>query len=121
MLLAALKTHCAGLPGAEVQLYGPPSNFLRYHVAGKTFAYFKTSEPERWRFSFRVDPGTFLELTGIAGFKPARYMSRFHWVTVVDVAGVPEDYLLERIRWSYQKALRGLSKRKQAVIGIAKS
>jgi predicted DNA-binding protein (MmcQ/YjbR family) len=116
MLLAALKTHCAGLPGAVVQLYGPPSNFLRYHVAGKTFAYFKTSEPERWRFSFRTDPGTFLELTGIAGFKPARYMGRFHWVTVVDVASVPEDYLLERIRWSYHKALSRLSKRKQLAI-----
>jgi predicted DNA-binding protein (MmcQ/YjbR family) len=116
MLVAAVKAYCAGLPGAEAQHYDAPSNFLRYHVAGKTFAYFKTSEPERWRFSFRTDSGTFLELTGIAGFKPARYMGRFHWVTVVDVAGVPEDYLLARIRWSYHKALSGLSKRKQLAI-----
>ncbi len=109
-----VKTYCSQMPGAESKLYGPPSNFLNYHVGGKSFAYFKTSDPEMWRFSFRTPPGTFLELTDIPGFKPARYMGRFHWVTVVSVCTVPEEYLISLINWSYQKALSGLSKRKQA-------
>jgi hypothetical protein len=34
-----------------------------YEVAGRKFAYFKTSAPERWRFSVRVTPDRFVELT----------------------------------------------------------
>lgn len=105
MDVAAVKEHCSRYPNATSTLYGPPSNVLVYYVTGRKFAYFKTSEPKRWRFSFRVTPERFLELTDVAGFKPARYMGRFHWVTVVDVASVPEDYLRELIDWSYGRAL----------------
>ena len=116
MNVEQVKNYCALLPGAESKLHGPPSNFLNYSVGGKSFAYFKTSEPEQWRFSFRTDTGTFLELTDIPGYKPARYMGRFHWITVVNVCAVPNDYLMERIRWSYHKAFEGLSKRKRLAI-----
>ena len=121
MDIDAVKNYCAAQPGAESRLYGPPSNFLSYHVGGKSFAYFKTSDPEKWRFSFRTPPGTFLELTDIPGFKPARYMGRYHWVTVVNVSTVPEEYLKSLINWSYQKALSGLSKRKCLAIAEMKS
>jgi hypothetical protein len=36
-----------------------------YTVGGRKFAYFKTSEPERWRFSTRVAPDRFIELTDV--------------------------------------------------------
>lgn len=108
-----LKTHCGELPGAESLLHAPPVNVLSYKVGGKTFAYFKTSEPEQWRFSFRTTPDRFLELTGMPGVKPARYMGRYHWVTIVDVRRFPADYLLELVQWSYGKALSSLSKAKQ--------
>lgn len=52
-----VKHHCKTFPGVVEALYGEPYNFLAYPVGGKTFAYFKTSEPERWRFSARVSPG----------------------------------------------------------------
>jgi len=97
-------------------LYGPPSNILVYSVGEKKFAYFKTSEPEQWRFSFRVTPGRFLELTDVPGIKPARYMGRFHWVTVVNPNTLPADYLAELLDWSYQKALGSLGKVKRAQI-----
>jgi len=108
-----LKTHCGGLPGAESLLHAAPVNVLSYKVGGKTFAYFKTSEPEQWRFSFRTTPDRFLELTGMPGVKPARYMGRYHWVTIVDVRRFPADYLVELVQWSYDKALSSLSKAKQ--------
>ncbi|HEV2610098.1 MAG TPA: MmcQ/YjbR family DNA-binding protein [Noviherbaspirillum sp.] len=104
MNVADVKALCGRYPGSSSKLFGPPSNVLVYYAGGKKFAYFKTSEPEKWRFSIRTTPERFLELTGVPGIKPARYMARFHWVTVVDVSAVPVDYLLELIEWSYTRA-----------------
>lgn len=105
MDVATVKELCSQYPGATSKLYEPPSNVLVYYAAGKKFAYFKTSEPEQWRFSIRTTPERFLELTDVPGIKPARYMARFHWVTIVDVRTVPVDYLKELIGWSYTKAV----------------
>lgn len=113
----AVKAHCDSFPGATTTVFDNPINVLSYKVGGRTFAYFKISEPERWRFSVRVTPERFLELTSVPGIKPARYMARYHWVTIVDVRTVPPSHLRELIAWSYDHALRGLSKRVQA--GIA--
>ena len=50
------------------------------------------------------------------GVKPARYMGRFHWVTIVDVRRFPEDYLVELVQWSYDKAFSSLTKARQREI-----
>lgn len=113
---AQLKKFCAKFPGAVSTLHGHPSNILTYAVGDKTYAYFKTSEPERWRFSIKVSPERFLELTGVPGIKPARWMGRFRWITIVDVRGVPADYLRELVEWSYQEALGKLSRKRRALI-----
>lgn len=105
-----LKLHCAQQLGAVEILHGAPSNILVYKVGGKTFAYFKTSDPERWRFSMRVAADRFLELTDMPGVQPARYMGRYHWITIVDVLKFPEDYLRELVHCSYERALDSLSK-----------
>jgi predicted DNA-binding protein (MmcQ/YjbR family) len=117
MDVAAVKDHCSRYPDVSSTLYGPPSNVLVYHVRGRKFAYFKTSEPERWRFSLCTSPERFLELTSIPGIKPARYMARFRWVTIVDVKSVPAGYLQELIAWSYDKAAAPRSRRASAVAG----
>ncbi|MGH8077318.1 MAG: MmcQ/YjbR family DNA-binding protein [Lysobacter sp.] len=109
-----LKAFCEALPGATRLLHAPPTNVLSYRVGDKTFAYFKTSEPERWRFSIRVSPERFVELTDVPGIKPARYMGRYHWVTIVDVRRMPAAYLIELVEWSYGKALGSLSKAHRA-------
>jgi predicted DNA-binding protein (MmcQ/YjbR family) len=114
MDVKGLKAYCARFPGATSKEYGPPSNVLVFAVGGKQFAYFKLSNPEMWRFSIRVTSERFLELTGVPGIKPARYMGRFHWVTIVDVRSVPERYLKELVAWSYDRALGSLSKAKRA-------
>lgn len=110
----ALKAHCARYPGATSRALGHPWNVLLYEIGGKQFAYFKLSQPEKWRFSFRTTPERFLELTDQPGIKPARYMGRHRWVTVVDVRTVPADYLKELVGWSYRDALGRLSKKRQA-------
>ena len=105
-----LKQLCGEFPGVQTTLYGDPSNILVYSVGEKKFAYFKTSEPEMWRFSIRVTPERFLELTDIPGIRPARYMGRFHWVTIVHSNALPAQYLVELVAWSYERALHSLSR-----------
>jgi len=110
---AQLKRFCSRFPAALKTLHGEPSNILVYSVGGKTFAYFKTSEPERWRFSIRVTPERFVELTDQPGIKAARWMGRWYWVTVVDVRRMPDDYLRELVTWSYHRALGTLSRKRR--------
>ncbi len=113
MDVAALKRYCGRLPGASAVLLPEPMNVLSYRVFDKAFAYFKTSEPERWRFSIKVTPERFLELTDMPGVKPARWMGRWRWVTIVDVAAFPHAYLRELVEWSYRDAVARLSRRRQ--------
>ena len=116
MNVTQLKRFCCGFPNATETLYDDPYNFLVYTVGGKKFAYFKTSQPERWRFSIRVTPDRFVELTDVPGVKPARYRGRFYWITIVNVSSFPAVYLSELVEWSYQWALSSLSKARQAAI-----
>lgn len=113
---SGLKRLCAGYPGAVAVRLPEPMNVLSYRVFDKTFAYFKTSAPERWRFSIKVSPERFLELTDVPGIKPARWMGRWRWVTIVDVALMPEAYLRELVDWSYRDAVSRLSKRRQRAL-----
>ena len=116
MNVPQLKRYCRAFPGASETLYGAPYNFLVYAVGGRTFAYFKTSQPERWRFSMRVAPDRFIELTDVPGVKPARYRGRFYWITIVNVSAFPADYLTELVTWSYRRSLTSLSKARQNAI-----
>lgn len=116
MNINQVKAFCLSFSGVTQRESGHPSNLLSYSVGDKKFTYFKTSEPERWRFSLRVTPERFLELTDVPGVKPARYMARFHWVTIVNVNAFDDDYLKELIGWSYKKACSRLSKKLQVEI-----
>jgi predicted DNA-binding protein (MmcQ/YjbR family) len=116
MNVAHLKALCRSFPGTTETLHRAPWNFLVYTVGGSKFAYFKTSLPERWRFSIRVTPDRFIELTDVPGVKPARYRGRYHWITIVNVSSFPALYLGELVDASYQRALGSLSKAKQAAI-----
>jgi predicted DNA-binding protein (MmcQ/YjbR family) len=118
MNLQQLKNYLRRLPASTERLLGEPSNILVYSVGGRNFAWFKTSAPERWRFSLRVTPERFVELTDMPGVKPARYMARFRWVTIVTVEEFPPDYLRELVDWSYRTALQSLSGRHRRSLGL---
>jgi predicted DNA-binding protein (MmcQ/YjbR family) len=108
MNVTQLKAFCRKLPGATERDSGAPWNILVYAVGDRTFAYFKTSEPERWRFSIKVDPSRFIELTDTPGVKPARFRARQRWITIVSVADFPPAYLRELVRCSYEYAWQKL-------------
>jgi len=79
MNVAQLKRFCRGFPNANETHYGEPYNFLVYSVGGKKFAYFKTSDPERWRFSTRVHAGSFHRADRHTG-REAREVPRTLWL-----------------------------------------
>jgi predicted DNA-binding protein (MmcQ/YjbR family) len=112
------KAFCRSLPATHERLLGEPSNILVYSVGEKNFAWFKTSAPERWRFSFRVTAERFVELTDMPGVKPARYMGRFRWITIVDVGGFPAAYLRELVQWSYAHTVQSLTRRRREALGL---
>ena len=114
-----LQSFCKNLPGANQRLLLAPHNILVYSLHTTNFAYFKTSDPEKWRFSIKVSPDRFVELTDVRGVKPARYRGRYHWVTIIDVKNFPALYLRELVSWSYQYALDGLPRsRRQALLAL---
>ena len=117
MNVPQLKAFCKRFPEATETRYDEPYNFLVYSVRGRKFAYFKTSEPERWRFSTRVTPDRFIELTDMPGVKPARYRGRFGWITIVNVAAFPAAYLRELVTASYQRAQSPLGKPRRRAHG----
>ena len=116
MNVRQLQKFCQTLPGTSERLLTDPANILVYSLDKINFAYFKTSEPERWRFSIKVSPSRFVELTDVPGVKPARYRGRYHWITIVDVGKFPAGYLRELVEWSYRYALEGLSRRRRRVL-----
>ena len=116
MNVSQLKRYCRTFPSATETLYGEPWNFLVYEIGGRKFAYFKTSEPERWRFSMKVAPDRFIELTDVPGVKPARYRGRYGWITIVNVSAFPAGYLKELVEWSYRWALASLGRARQPAL-----
>jgi predicted DNA-binding protein (MmcQ/YjbR family) len=118
MKRAALQAFCRSLPAVQRRLLGAPENILVYSVGGRNFAWFKTSEPERWRFSFRAGAERFVELTGMPGVRPARYMARFRWVTIIKVEEFNGVYLRELVRGSYAHAAQALSARRRRELGL---
>lgn len=120
MNVTQLKKFCQTLPGTNERLLADPNNILVYSLDDRNFAYFKTSHPEMWRFSIKVSPDRFVELTGIPGVKPARYRGRYRWITIVDVTGFPASYLKELVEWSYRHMLEALStSRRRALLANA--
>jgi predicted DNA-binding protein (MmcQ/YjbR family) len=116
MNIEETKNYCRSLAGVSEKEFAAPSNILVFYVGDKQFAYFKTSEPEQWRFSIRVAPERFLELTDQAGIKPARYMQRFHWISIINIELYESGLITTLINGSHQKAFSNLSKKTQRLI-----
>jgi predicted DNA-binding protein (MmcQ/YjbR family) len=116
MTVNQLKKFCSSLPAANSRQLAEPYNIEVYSLNEKNFAYFKTSQPEKWRFSMKVSPARFVELTEVPGVKPARYRGRYHWITIVEVEKFPAAYLRELVEWSYQHALQSLSQSRRRAL-----
>jgi predicted DNA-binding protein (MmcQ/YjbR family) len=109
--LAAL---CSGWPGVTRSIKWEVD--LVYSVAGKMFVVMCTIGPDRGRFSFKVDPERFLELTEQPGMAPAPYMARAFWVSVTEPERFARSELEAFVRRSYELVRANLPKKTQAAL-----
>ncbi|NHQ84676.1 hypothetical protein HA050_00910 [Iodobacter sp. HSC-16F04] len=113
MDIEATKNYCRSLAGVSEKVCAAPANVHVFYVGDKQFAWFKTSQPEQGRLSIRTAAERFLELTDQEGIKPARYMQRFHWISISDLTSKESGFIRMLIDESYQKAFSNLTKKTQ--------
>lgn len=118
-LLKLIET-AASLPGVTVDIKW--NDNLVYSVGGKMFVMFSPVHdkdmPTPERFSCKVDPWRFLELTDLPGIEPAPYLARAHWVTVEQPETLPVDFWEVLLADAHRIVAAGLSKKSQRELGL---
>jgi predicted DNA-binding protein (MmcQ/YjbR family) len=108
--VARAKAACKALPGVTSDIKW--GSDLVYSVGGKMFAVVGPSAT----ISFKVDDERFLELTDRAGFVPAPYLARAHWVLLRDFSGVGDAELKALLRRSWELVFAKLTRAARAKI-----
>jgi predicted DNA-binding protein (MmcQ/YjbR family) len=88
-------------------------------VGGKVFALLTTGmHDDRPRVVFKVSEESFEILTSIEGIAQAPYFAKRQWVSVSDVADLPDTDLRTYVERSYRTIARGLTKKLRSELGI---
>lgn len=118
MRLDRLKSFALSLPHATSNRQW--GDDLVFKVAGKMFLVLSLDGEIAVRLSFKCTPAEFKRLTAeIDGLVPAPYAARYFWVSLEDLAVLPEAELRERIRTSYDLVRARLPKKTQAALTAA--
>lgn len=112
MTAADLEKLCGKWPGVESSIKWEDD--LVFTVASKMFTVLCLRGPDKGRFSFKVDPERFLELTDQPGVMPAHYMARAFWITVTEPERFKRAEVDAFIRHSYDLVRSKLTKKMQA-------
>ena len=112
-----LDALCAAWPGVTRSIKWEVD--LVYSVAGKMFVVMCTLGADRGRFSFKVGPERFLELSDQPGMAPAPYSARAFWISVTEPERFSRDELAAFVRRSYELVRADLPKKTQAALGDA--
>ena len=107
----AQRMLAAALPGATEDIKW--GSDLCFSVGGKMFCVFLLEGGHTVSCSFKVDDDRFLELTGVEGVAPARYLARAKWVQVKPGHRLGAAALGELIRRSHALVLSRLTKKAQ--------
>ncbi|MBW2085065.1 MAG: MmcQ/YjbR family DNA-binding protein [Deltaproteobacteria bacterium] len=109
MKLEPLRTYLLKKPGAtEEYPFGPEA--MVFKVKGKMFALIAWAE-NPLRLSLKCDPDLAQALREVyQAVRPAYYMNKKHWNTVVLDNSIPEDEILTMIDDSYDLVVKGLKK-----------
>lgn len=111
MSFSALQKHAAALPAATADIKWGCDWVAS--VGGKMF-FAGGPEPGPWQScSFKVDEHRFLELTGLPGLAPARYLARVKWVQLTDPKALPLAELKALVTRSHELVLARLPKKLQ--------
>jgi predicted DNA-binding protein (MmcQ/YjbR family) len=88
-------------------------------VGGKVFTLLTTGmKDDRPRIVFKVAEESFEILTAIDGIAQAPYFAKRQWVSVSDVADLPDNDLRTYVERSYRLVAKGLTKKLRTELGI---
>lgn len=99
MTLEQLRKFCLSFPGATEDIKWGAD--LCFCVGAKMFCVTDADTMEHG-ISLKCTPERFGELTERSGIIPARYVARYHWITIEDLSAVTGSELKELIESSYQ-------------------
>ncbi len=116
MLIEDLQALCAQLPGVTEDIKW--EHDLCFCVGGKMFLVIAL-EKIPVSASFKVPAEVFAELTTQAGFVPAPYLARHHWVLVEDIGLTPKAVWEAFIRQSYALVVAKLPKKQRQALSMA--
>jgi predicted DNA-binding protein (MmcQ/YjbR family) len=98
MNLSALRDYCLSFPGATENVQW--GHDLCFKVGGKMFTV-ASLDPEPMGVSVKCTPAEFAELVELEDVKPADYVARYHWVTLLAWNALPDREIRRLVRQSY--------------------
>ena len=111
MNLDSLREYCLSLPDATENIQWGAD--LVFKIGGKMFTVAST-EPAETKVSFKCTPDEFAELVEQDGIKPADYVARYHWVTVLRWDALPDREIRRLVKDSYEMVRAKLPKKRAA-------
>ena len=111
MNLDSLREYCLSFPDATENVQWGAD--LVFKVGGKMFTV-ASVEPGETKVSFKCTPEEFAELVERDGIKPADYVARYHWVTLLRWDALPDREIRRLVKDSYEMVRAKLPKKKQA-------
>jgi predicted DNA-binding protein (MmcQ/YjbR family) len=108
MNLDSLREYCLAFPDATEHVQWGAD--LVFKVGGKMFTV-ASLEPGETMVSFKCTPEEFGELVEQDGIKPADYVARYHWVTLLRWDALPDREVRRLVKDSYGMVRAKLPKR----------
>lgn len=109
MNLESLREYCLSFPDATENIQWQVD--LVFKVGGKMFTVANTT-PGMVGFSFKCTPEEFAELVEQDGIKPADYVARYHWVTLLAWDALPDREIRRLVKTSYDLVSAKLPKKR---------
>jgi predicted DNA-binding protein (MmcQ/YjbR family) len=111
MNLESLREYCLSFPDATEQVQWGAD--LVFKIGGKMFTV-ATLDPGETKVSFKCTPEEFAELVEQEGIKPADYVARYHWVTMLAWDALPDREVRRLVKDSYDMVRAKLPKKRAA-------
>jgi predicted DNA-binding protein (MmcQ/YjbR family) len=117
MNLERLREYCLSCPDATEHVQWGAD--LVFKVGGKMFTVAST-EPGEAKVSFKCTPEEFAELVEQDGIKPADYVARYHWVTLLRWDALSDREIKRLVKDSYEMVRARLPKKRSATAAKAR-
>jgi predicted DNA-binding protein (MmcQ/YjbR family) len=109
--LESLRAYCLSFPDATEQVQWGAD--LVFKIGGKMFTV-ACLDPGETKVSFKCTPEEFAELVEHEDVKPADYVARYHWVTLLAWDALPDREVRRLVKDSYDMVRAKLPKKRAA-------